>query len=105
MRLHNFRSSTSANGCPVLMKRHQLGLGCIDIKSDSLANSALAAKHIGVRNRAFLAATFRYQAHAVIKPSIPALLSIGFLIALMPVFAGGIPEPVHSPSENVNAFD
>ena len=58
-----------------------------------------------MRSSAFLSAAFRYQAHAVSRPSILILLGIGFLIALVPVHAQENPAPLRSTAENVNAFD
>src|ERR1700730_5389944 len=58
-----------------------------------------------MRSSAFLSPAFRYQAHAVIKPSILILLGFGFLIALVPVHAQENAAPLHSAAENVNAFD
>ena len=58
-----------------------------------------------MRSSAFLSAAFRYQAHAVSRPSILILLGIGFLIALVPVHAQENPAPLRSTAENVNTFD
>src|SRR5213080_2079854 len=54
---------------------------------------------------AFLSARFRYQAHAVMRPPVIILLSVGFVIALMPVYAQQNPAPLRSAAENANRFD
>ena len=54
---------------------------------------------------AFLSARFRYQAHAVMRPPVIILLSVGFVIALMPVYARQNPAPLRSAAENANRFD
>src|SRR6184192_1342692 len=54
---------------------------------------------------AFLSARFRYQAHAVMRPPVIILLSVGFVMALMPVYAQQNPAPVRSAAENANRFD
>src|SRR5213075_32041 len=54
---------------------------------------------------AFLSARFRYQAHAVMSPPVIILLSVGFVIALMPVYARQNPAPLRSAAENAGAFD
>ena len=54
---------------------------------------------------AFLSGRFRYQAHGVIKPSIVTLLSVGFVLAVMPVYADENPVPPRAAAENASAFD
>ena len=54
---------------------------------------------------ACLSARFRYQAHAVMRPPVIILLSVGFVIALMPVYARQNPAPLRSAAENAGAFD
>src|SRR6059058_1533924 len=54
---------------------------------------------------AFLSARFRYQAHAVMRPPVIILLSVGFVIALMPVYAQQNQAPLRSAAENANRFD
>src|SRR5437773_18211 len=54
---------------------------------------------------AFLSARFRYQAHAVMRPPVIILLSVGFVIALLPVYAQQNPAPLRSAAENANRFD
>src|SRR6266536_4252101 len=54
---------------------------------------------------AFLSARFRYQAHSVMRPPWVILLSVGFVIALMPVYARQNPVPLRSAAENTNRFD
>src|SRR6266576_5022453 len=54
---------------------------------------------------AFLSARFRYQAHAVMRPPVIILLSVGFVIAVMPVYADENPVPPRAAAENASAFD
>jgi STE24 endopeptidase len=56
----------------------------------------------GVISSAFLAAQFRYQTHDVIKRSILILLAVGFVIALVPVYAQKNPAPSHVFEQNAD---
>ena len=60
---------------------------------------------IQVSSSAFLSATFRYQAHAVIKRWVLILLAIGCAAALLPLRAQEDSATSHSATQNVNALD
>jgi STE24 endopeptidase len=59
----------------------------------------------GVMSSAFFAAQFRYQAHDVIKRSILILLAVGFVLALVPVYAQKNPAPSQVSKQNASSFD
>src|SRR5256886_13786942 len=54
---------------------------------------------------AFLSARFRYQAHAVMRPPVIILLSVGLVIVLMPDQDQQNPAPLRSAAGNTNRFD
>jgi STE24 endopeptidase len=56
-----------------------------------------------LRSSAFLSRRFRYQADAVIKPSIITLLGVAFVIVTMPVCAEGNQAPPPAAAENATA--
>src|SRR5436309_2745313 len=51
---------------------------------------------------AFLSARYRYQAHAVMRPPVIILLSVGFVIALMPCYAPQNTAPLPPSAWNAN---
>src|SRR6266576_850312 len=58
-----------------------------------------------MRSSAFFSRRFRYQADAVIKPSIITLLGVAFVIVAMPVCAEENPAPPAAAAQSPSAID